>query len=210
GPLLGALLVNVLEPTLNRIFPGYWQLILGLVFISVILLFPAGLYGFLSADRKSAAARRVAEVAPARPAEQSLTVAVRDLRVSFGSLIVLQGIDLSVSTGVLHALIGPNGAGKSTLVNVITGLLPPTAGQTLVNGKPIAANPPDLIARQRVLRTFQASNVFETIPVGDNLLLARRSGRWPSPFHRAAVLALPPQAVRVLDLSGLRTRLGER
>src|SRR5262249_62042829 len=69
---------------------------------------------------------------------------------------------------------------------------------------------PDLIARQRVLRTFQASNVFETLPVGDNLLLARCSGRWPSPFHRAAVLALPPQAVRVLDLSGLRTRLGER
>src|SRR5262249_46651808 len=117
-----------------------------------------GLYGFVSADRKSATARRVAEVAPARPAEQSLTVAVRDLRLSFGSLIVLQGIDLSVSTGVLHALIGPNGAGKSTLVNVITGLLPPTAGQTLVNGKPITANPPDLIARQRVLRTFQASN----------------------------------------------------
>src|SRR5262249_61653489 len=91
GPLLGALLVNVLQLSLNRIFPGYLQLILGLVFISVILLFPAGLYGFLSADRKSAAARRVAEVAPARPAEQSLTVAVRDLRLSFGSLIVLQG-----------------------------------------------------------------------------------------------------------------------
>jgi branched-chain amino acid transport system permease protein len=209
GPLLGALLVNVLEPTLNRVFPGYWQLILGLVFIGVILLFPSGLYGILSVHRRSTDTRSIAEVTPARSAEGSLTVAVRDLRLSFGSLLVLRGIDLSVSTGALHALIGPNGAGKSTLVNVVTGLLRPTAGEVLIDGKSIRADQPELIARHRVLRTFQASNVFESLPVGDNLLLARRGGRWPSPFRRTAVLALPPQAVRVLDLSGLRKRLGE-
>jgi branched-chain amino acid transport system permease protein len=46
--------------------------------------------------------------------------------------------------------------------------------------------------------------------VGDNLFLARRGGRWPSPFSRAAVLPLPAQAVRVLELSGLTARLSER
>ncbi len=208
GPLLGALLVNVLEPTLNRVFPGYWQLILGLVFISVILLFPGGLYGILSVQRTPAAARRIADVAPARATE--FTIAVKNLQLSFGSLFVLQGIDLSVSTGVLHALIGPNGAGKSTLVNVITGLLRPSAGEVDVNGMSISGSAPDLIARRRILRTFQASNVFETLPVGDNLFLARLGGRWPSPFRRAAVLPLPRQAVRVLELSGLRSRLDER
>ena len=210
GPLLGALLVNVLEPTLNRVFPGYWQLILGLVFISVILLFPRGLYGILSVQRRPAAARPIADVAPARQTERSLTIAVKNLQLSFGSLFVLQGIDLSVTTGVLHALIGPNGAGKSTLVNVITGLLRTTAGEVAVNGTSISGSAPDIIARRRILRTFQASNVFETLPIGDNLFLARRGGRWPSPFRHAAALPLPPQAVRVLELSGLKTRLGER
>src|SRR5262249_32386854 len=116
----------------------------------------------------------------------------------------------SVTTGVLHALIGPNGAGKSTLVNVITGLLPPTAGEVAVNRTSISGSAPDFIARRHILRTFQASNVFETLPIGDNLFLARRGARWPSPSRHAAALPLPPQAVRVLELSGLKTRLGER
>src|SRR5262249_21638451 len=158
------------------------QLILGLVFISVILLFPGGLYGIVSVQRRPAGARRISDVAPARPIECSLTIAVKNLQLSFGSLFVLQGIDLSVSTGALHALIGPNGAGKSTLVNVITGFLRPSAGEVAVNGTSISGSAPDLIARRRILRTFQASNVFETLPVGDNLLLARLGGRWPSPF----------------------------
>jgi len=210
GPLLGALLVNVLEPTLNRALPGYWQLVLGLVFIGVILLLPTGLYGVLSGRRTPGALLRVVEVAPARSTDGSLTVAVHDLRLSFGSLAVLQGLDLSVSTGALHALIGPNGAGKSTLVNVITGLIRPTAGNVAVNGRTVGAKPPDVIARQRILRTFQASNVFETLTVGDNLVLASRGGYWPSAFRRADVLTLPPQAVRILELSGLWERLGER
>jgi branched-chain amino acid transport system permease protein len=79
-----------------------------------------------------------------------------------------------------------------------------------MNGTSISGSAPDLIARRRILRTFQASNVFETLAVGDNLFLARLGGRWPSPFRRAAVLPLPPQAVRVLELSGLRSRLEER
>jgi len=149
-------------------------------------------------------------VAPARQTERSLIIAVKNLQLSFGSLFVLQGIDLSVTTGVLHALIGPNGAGKSTLVNVVTGLLRPTAGEVAVNGTSISGSAPDFIARRRILRTFQASNVFETLPIGDNLFLARRGGSWPSPFRHAAALPLPPQAVRVLELSGLKPRLGER
>ena len=87
--------------------------------ISVILLFPRGLYGILSVQRRPTAARPIADVAPARQTERSLTIAVKNLQLSFGSLSVLQGIDLSVTTGVLHALIGPNGAGKSTLVQTL-------------------------------------------------------------------------------------------
>jgi branched-chain amino acid transport system permease protein len=210
GPLLGALIINMLEPALNRMFPGYWQLILGLLFIIVILVFPRGFYGLISGFAQPANAVRIAEIAPVQPIEDGLAISASDVRLTLGSLAVLQGINLKIATGVLHSLIGPNGAGKSTLVDVMTGLIPPTGGEVTVDGRPIAAGQPDLVARRRILRTFQASNVFETLPVADNLVLARNGGRWPSPLRRTAVLSLPPQAVRILELSGLGGRVKDR
>jgi ABC-type branched-subunit amino acid transport system ATPase component len=210
GPLLGALIVNVLEPTLNQAFPGFWQLILGLVFIAVVLSFPGGVYGLIATRHPHQDTLRVSEVPPARSAEDSLAVTVQSLRLSFGSLIVLRGVDLTVATGSLHCLIGPNGAGKSTLVNVITGMLPPSSGRITANGEPLDLAAPERVARRRLLRTFQASNVFETLTVGDNLLLARGAGSRPSPWRRTCVLELPPQAMRVLQLSGLDQKLGAR
>jgi branched-chain amino acid transport system permease protein len=210
GPLLGALIVNILEPTLNRAFPGFWLLILGLVFIAVILLFPDGLYGILRGRRPLGAGLRVVAADAAQAPEGALAISARGLRLSFGSLAVLQGVDLTVATGTLHCLIGPNGAGKSSLINVVTGLLRPNAGHVAIEQEPLHAGKPDLVARRRIFRTFQASNVFETLTVGDNLLLARGAGRMASPFRRTTVLDIPPAAFRVLELSGLDAKIGER
>src|SRR5262249_24349712 len=75
---------------------------------------------------------------------------------------------------------------------------------------------PSAAARLTLSRAVASFGHFKRVtcsrhcPLGDNLFLARRGGSWPSPFRHAAALPLPPQAFRVLELSGLKTRLGER
>ena len=57
----------------------------------------------------------------------------------FGPTIVVNGLDLAVSSGQVYGFLGPNGAGKTTLVNLITGVLKPSAGQVLLNGEDITS-----------------------------------------------------------------------
>ena len=68
-------------------------------------------------------------------------LAIRDLNKNFGALTVARDIRLELPRGARHALIGPNGAGKTTLVNLITGVLRPTAGAILLDGHDITALP---------------------------------------------------------------------
>jgi urea transport system ATP-binding protein len=99
---------------------------------------------------------------------------VRGLRRRFAGLEALDGLDLSVRRGELLAIIGPNGAGKSTLFNVVTGLLPPTAGTVELDGRDVTGTPPHRIVRLGVGRKFQVPNVFDGLPVRQNLVVAAR------------------------------------
>ena len=64
---------------------------------------------------------------------------VQGLNRSFGALAVTRDVNLTLERGARRALIGPNGAGKTTLVNLITGVLKPSSGRVLLNGKDITA-----------------------------------------------------------------------
>jgi len=108
------------------------------------------------------------------PVVEPQVLVVRGLRRRFAGLEALDGLDLSVRRGELLAIIGPNGAGKSTLFNVITGLLPPTAGTVELDGRDVTGTPPHRIARLGVGRKFQVPNVFEGLSVRQNLVVAAR------------------------------------
>lgn len=97
----------------------------------------------------------------------------RDVSLSFAGVKALQGIDLSVRAGSLHAIIGPNGAGKTSMFNCVSGTYRPQAGQILVDGHPIDGREPDEIARMGVARMFQNLLLFEHMTVLDNLMLGR-------------------------------------
>lgn len=91
---------------------------------------------------------------------------------SFGGVRALNGLDLSITSGVITALIGPNGSGKTTLFNVISGFARPDAGSMLFQGEPLSGRRPDIVARAGIRRSFQVPRVARAMTVLENLMLA--------------------------------------
>jgi branched-chain amino acid transport system ATP-binding protein len=88
----------------------------------------------------------------------------------FSGLVAVDGVDMTVAEGGIHAVIGPNGAGKTTLFNLISGLVPPTSGRILLDGADIARLPPERRAARGLGRTFQNIRVFASMSVLENVL----------------------------------------
>jgi len=140
-----------------------------------------------------------------------LALETRGLTKEFRGFTAVQGVDLRVSRGTIHALIGPNGAGKTTVFNLLTKFLEPTAGQIIFNGRDITAAPPAEIARRGIVRSFQISAVFPQLTVRDNVRVAlQRKLRNSFHFWRSARVldALNPRVDALLDAVGL-TEFGD-
>jgi branched-chain amino acid transport system ATP-binding protein len=97
-----------------------------------------------------------------------------DAVVAFDALRAVDGVSLSVPRGQRRAIIGPNGAGKTTLFNAIAGMVTPTSGRIMFDGHDITKLPPHRRAQLGISRTFQITNLFPTLSVQDNMILALR------------------------------------
>jgi branched-chain amino acid transport system ATP-binding protein len=82
------------------------------------------------------------------------------LEKRFGGILAAHDVSLSIEKGARHALIGPNGAGKTTVINLLTGVLKPTAGSIILDGKDITALAPYQRVRLGMARTFQINQLF--------------------------------------------------
>jgi ABC-type branched-subunit amino acid transport system ATPase component/ABC-type branched-subunit amino acid transport system permease subunit len=98
---------------------------------------------------------------------------VKGISVRFGGLLAVDGASLNVPRGKIVGLIGPNGAGKTTLFNAISGLLRPTAGQVLLNGRDVSELPAHRRAQLGIARTFQQIGLARDQSVLENMLLAQ-------------------------------------
>jgi branched-chain amino acid transport system ATP-binding protein len=97
-----------------------------------------------------------------------------DVVVAFDALRAVDGVNLIVPRGQRRAIIGPNGAGKTTLFNAIAGVVPPTRGRISFEAHDITRLPPHRRAQLGISRTFQITNLFPTLSVQDNMVLALR------------------------------------
>ena len=110
-----------------------------------------------------------------------------DLTKEFAGFTAVNGVNLHIRRGTIHALIGPNGAGKTTCFNLLTKFLRPTRGRILFKGHDISAMQPTDVARLGLVRSFQISAVFPHMSVLENVRIALQRSRGGSfDFWRSA------------------------
>jgi branched-chain amino acid transport system ATP-binding protein len=96
----------------------------------------------------------------------------RGLIREFSGFVAVNGVDLDVEAGTVHALVGPNGAGKTTLFNLLTGFLKPTGGRIELDGEDVTGLRPERIAQRGVARSFQITSLFEELTLVEHVELA--------------------------------------
>jgi len=99
-----------------------------------------------------------------------------NLRRSFGALVAVDDLSITLEEGSITGLIGPNGAGKSTAFNLITGMLEPDAGTVYFDNQDVTGEPPYDMARRGIGRTFQHARIFEEMTVRENLAVVPYNG----------------------------------
>ncbi len=205
GALLGTGLLVVL-PEWLRFLKQVYLAVYGAAVILIMVFLPDGLWGLVTPRLRRAAAP-TGPVPPLPLLQQtglpSMAEALRieGLAKHFGGLKALDGVDIVVRQGTVHALIGPNGSGKSTFINVTTGLYRPTAGRITLAGQDVTGTAPHERNRAGLARTYQNIRVFRGLTVLDNVMIgAERPGN--DIAHQPAQVV--DRALAALDFVGLR------
>lgn len=100
---------------------------------------------------------------------------VRGLTKEFRGFRAVDGVDLGVAEGTVHAIVGPNGAGKTTFFNLLSGFLKPTAGEIIFADERVTHLPPEEMARRKMARSFQITSLFEQQTAREHVILALQS-----------------------------------
>jgi len=129
---------------------------------------------------------------------ESILLRTEALTRSFGSLMAVNRVDLTVRTGELRSIIGPNGAGKTTLFRLISGEMAPSSGRIWFKGEDITGRPQHAVVRLGIAKSYQITNIFPHLTVLENVRVAVQG-------HARAFNFWSP-AVR---LSGVRERAVE-
>ena len=202
GSIIGAAVIVVLRNFLS-IFMNHWLIVLGFIFVLTVFVAPQGVIRWFMPKRHdeveahtlsdtSEVARN--ELPAIRTTLPETAVSGNDpaLRLesvsrSFGGMLAVDAISLSVNPGQRLAILGPNGAGKTSLFHLISGTLAPSNGRIYLFGRDVSHLSPERRVRLGLGRTFQITNLFPTLTVISNIrlaLLARTDRKLL--FHRAA------------------------
>ena len=130
----------------------------------------------------------------------------RGLVKQFGALLATDNVSFAIAPGARQALIGPNGAGKTTLINLLTGVVKPSEGRVLIDGRDVTALAPHERVRLGLSRTFQINQLFPHLTPAESLGLAiserNRSGAdfWRVAGTRPEIVAEIEELLTRFDL----------
>ncbi len=113
--------------------------------------------------------------APTQPSVPILSV--RNLTRRFGGLLAVDDVGFDIAPATILALIGPNGAGKSTTVNLLTGVLAPSSGEVVLEGRDLVGLSPHVIVGRGLVRTYQNGRLYPRLDVLENVLVGGEGGR---------------------------------
>jgi branched-chain amino acid transport system permease protein len=131
--------------------------------------------------------------APADRAGKRFILEAKAISKRFDGLTALSNVDFAIEEGTIAGLIGPNGAGKTTFFNIVTGLVKPSSGELLFDGRSIVGLRPNRVTERGIARTFQSIRLFPSMTALENILVGehcRIHGTVP-----AAVIR-PPSTMR--------------
>jgi branched-chain amino acid transport system ATP-binding protein/branched-chain amino acid transport system permease protein len=194
--------------------PGLYLAIYGLFVILIIRFMPDGIWGFVSAaferwraQTKAPPAVKALQLKPASMGGENV-LEVTGLAKHFGGLKAVDGVDLAVKRGGVHALIGPNGSGKTTTLNVLSGLYKATSGRIVLDGTDITNMPPHQRTAAGLGRTFQNIRLFRSMTALENVEIgAERPGN--TMVGSGGDAALTERAMEALTFVGLGNRANE-
>ena len=209
GSAIGTVLL-ILLPEWLRFLRGAYLAVYGLAVILIMVFMPTGLWGLLS---RLGGPPRLRERGLPEPltlggeTRGGTLLEIRGLAKHFGGLKALDGVDLAVERGKVHALIGPNGSGKTTMLNVLSGIYKPTRGEVLVDGAKVSGLPPHALAAAGVGRTFQNIRLFHSLTVIENVVIGAQrpnnaAASTPDEVQHRAMAAL--QFVGMADRADLK------
>ncbi len=182
GPVIGAVGIGYLSSEL-RDSVAYWEVILALVFILVVLKVPGGIAEIVTGifqrfySFTSHTVSKSVLVPPSWQGKPAQSLSFTGSRVRAGSVTVLNGVELVTPKQGVVCIIGPNGAGKTSLLNVITGGLRLVEGELHYGGQKIHNRPPYAAVKSGIARKLQVPSVFSSMTVSENLAIAMLAGR---------------------------------
>ncbi|MBN8967676.1 MAG: ATP-binding cassette domain-containing protein [Rhizobiales bacterium] len=221
GPIIGALLV-VLLPELLSDLAEYRLLAFGLLLFAVLRLAPNGVAGLIGQflgrflPRLVASPRAALAAVPDPDAKLRVTgsspLDVEGLSIAFGGVKAVQQVTFTAQPGHVTSVIGPNGAGKTSALNLLCGFYKPNAGTVKLGAQDLTGMPSHALARVGVARTFQTTQLFGTLTIVENTMLAETAGRLGgivSPLRNAESEQFARSLLRFAGVEGDLDRLAD-
>ncbi|WP_321830391.1 ABC transporter permease subunit [Thalassovita sp.] len=182
GPLIGAVIVGWASTELRDSFP-YWELLMAVVFILVVLKAPGGIAELFEAAFRRVRPKTPTSAAPAVTAPETRfdktprPLRFEDVRLKIGVVRILNAVSFETPATGIISVIGPNGAGKTSALNTITGNLSATGGRIMLGEVRIDSRPPHTALSNGIGRKLQVPSVFFSLSVSENLAIAMMAGR---------------------------------
>ena len=209
GAALGTVLL-ILLPEWLRFLKEVYLAAYGMAVILIMVFMPEGIWGIAKAawQRIKKPTRSVSERIAPLDLDISLAHAapilqIKNLQKHFGGVKAVDGIDIDVVRGTVHALIGPNGSGKTTTLNVLNGIYKPTAGTITIEGVDVTQKSPHVRAAHGVGRTFQNIRLFPSLSALENVRIGAQRENNPIEPGDAA---LRERALSALAFVGMADR----